>query len=430
MTTHLDQIAKQILRDNDRGGYTVPTHGLYPYQWNWDSAFAALGFATFDIDRAWKEIETLFDGQWPDGMVPHIIFRANEPGYFPGPTVWQTEKDPLSSGITQPPVAASIVRLLYEQDANTDRVEKLFPKVLAWHRWFAQFRDPLNNGLVMTTHPWETGRDNCPEWDVPARNVDTSNVSPYKRSDVSHVDSDMRPQNIDYDRYMAMLEFGRNANWDHAEIAHNGPFRVLDVGMTMILIRANRDLLWLAEQLGRPADAEFLRAQITKAEAGVSFLWDNTAKAYCSKDLMTETSSGLCTNASFLAFYADVGALKERVALLGNFERITQAVTYTVPSTDPEHPEFDSKRYWRGPIWVVVNFMIAEGLREQACESQANRIQQDTKHVIEQSGFYESFDPVTGKGSGGPDFTWTAAIWLHWARFAHSSRQILEGQDA
>ena len=30
---------------NDRGGYTVPTEGLYPYQWNWDSAFVALGFA-------------------------------------------------------------------------------------------------------------------------------------------------------------------------------------------------------------------------------------------------------------------------------------------------------------------------------------------------------------------------------------------------
>ena len=58
----LDAEAVRILRLNDRGGYTVPTDGLYPYQWNWDSAFAALGFAAFDIGRAWVELETLFSG--------------------------------------------------------------------------------------------------------------------------------------------------------------------------------------------------------------------------------------------------------------------------------------------------------------------------------------------------------------------------------
>ena len=42
----LIQQAQEILRTNDRGGYTVPTARLYPYQWNWDSAFVALGFAT------------------------------------------------------------------------------------------------------------------------------------------------------------------------------------------------------------------------------------------------------------------------------------------------------------------------------------------------------------------------------------------------
>ena len=28
--------AVAILRENDRGAYTVPTKGLYPFQWNWD----------------------------------------------------------------------------------------------------------------------------------------------------------------------------------------------------------------------------------------------------------------------------------------------------------------------------------------------------------------------------------------------------------
>ena len=37
----LDQRAREVLEGNDKGGYTIPTAGLYPYQWNWDSAFAA-----------------------------------------------------------------------------------------------------------------------------------------------------------------------------------------------------------------------------------------------------------------------------------------------------------------------------------------------------------------------------------------------------
>ena len=63
MTMH-DDTARAILRGNDRGGYTVPTDGLYPYQWNWDSAFAAWGFASYDLDRAWTELDTLFSAQW------------------------------------------------------------------------------------------------------------------------------------------------------------------------------------------------------------------------------------------------------------------------------------------------------------------------------------------------------------------------------
>ncbi|MHC2301071.1 hypothetical protein ACVJBD_005337 [Rhizobium mongolense] len=51
MTKYSDE-AKAILAANDRGGYTVPTDRLYPFQWNWDSAFVAMGFAAYDIDRA------------------------------------------------------------------------------------------------------------------------------------------------------------------------------------------------------------------------------------------------------------------------------------------------------------------------------------------------------------------------------------------
>ena len=147
-TSDLDAAARAILKANDRGGYTVPNGQVYPFQWNWDSAFVALGFDAFDRDRAWTEIETLFRAQWSDGFLPHIVFWKDDPGYFPGPNVWGTGKEPVTSGITQPPVAATCIRKLWESakaageaDRYRARLETLFGKLLSWHRWFATYRD-------------------------------------------------------------------------------------------------------------------------------------------------------------------------------------------------------------------------------------------------------------------------------------------------
>ena len=111
-TSRLRDLAIDVLKENDRGIYTVPTKGLYPFQWNWDSCFTALGQAHFDEDRAWTEMETLFEHQWPDGMVPHIVFHVLDDGYFPGANVWDTGRSTPTSGITQPPIAGFALRQL------------------------------------------------------------------------------------------------------------------------------------------------------------------------------------------------------------------------------------------------------------------------------------------------------------------------------
>ena len=56
----LTQEARRILQANDRGGFTIPTAGLYPFQWLWDAGFTALGWMQFDEGRAWEEFNWLF----------------------------------------------------------------------------------------------------------------------------------------------------------------------------------------------------------------------------------------------------------------------------------------------------------------------------------------------------------------------------------
>ena len=101
--------AKKTLLGNRRRGYTLPTNNkLYPAQWNWDSAFIALGYSYFNLDYSFKEIETLISGQWDDGMIPHILFHIKDLNYTPNYKAWDCGKKISSSGITQPPILSLI----------------------------------------------------------------------------------------------------------------------------------------------------------------------------------------------------------------------------------------------------------------------------------------------------------------------------------
>ena len=418
----LDAAARAILQANDRGGYTVPNPRVYPFQWNWDSAFVALGFDTFDPDRAWTEVETLLSAQWDDGFVPHIVFWQDDPGYFPGPSVWGTGRDPATSGITQPPVAATVVRTLWEsavsrgaEEAVRPRLEALFPRLMAWHRWFRDCRDPDGRGVVVAMHPWETGRDNSPEWDAPGEPIDVSGVGDYVRRDTSHLDSKMRPTKLEYDRYLALVQWGRALGWDHGKIARTNPFQVADVGMSMILLRANRDLAWLAGELGFAPEAAELQRMIEVAERGIDWLWNDELHCWCSRDRLTGRSSGFVTSASFLGNYAGLADPARDAAMLAHFERIGDGVAFLMPSLDPDDPGFQMIRYWRGPVWAVLNYMVGRGLTECGYDVQGDRVRRDTAALIEKSGFYEAFSQIQSSGSGGDDFSWTAAIWLAWA---------------
>ena len=54
------KFAKKTLINNRRSNFTLPTNTkLYPAQWNWDSAFIALGYSNFNLNYSFKEIKTL-----------------------------------------------------------------------------------------------------------------------------------------------------------------------------------------------------------------------------------------------------------------------------------------------------------------------------------------------------------------------------------
>ncbi|WGW05647.1 MGH1-like glycoside hydrolase domain-containing protein [Tropicibacter oceani] len=406
----IDEQARAILRGNDRGGYTVPTAGLYPYQWNWDSAFAAWGFAQFDIDRAWAELETLFAGQWPSGMVPHILFHKPDPGYFPGPDVWgaQDKGTTPSSGISQPPVAASFARAVYEKDpaAGEPRLRALFTRMVDWHRWFMDWRS--DGGAIFITHPWEAGRDNAPDWDEAMAAIDPVGVGEYTRRDTSHVDPAMRPTKEDYDRYIWLVQRGRRLDWDDAALAKDRPFMVADPTMTFILLRANRDLAALADLLGE--DRGEIDSWTARLEAGAARLKGEDG-VFDAINLTTGHHTGNVSCASFLCWYAGL----ESDVMLDELRQAFDASPYPIPSHKVGTEIFNPKRYWRGPTWAIINALIGRGLAEMGHKPEAEKLRLLTRELIARHGFAEYFNPLNGDPAGGGTFTWTAAVWLAWA---------------
>jgi len=110
--SQLIESAKKVLDGNWTGSFTIPSGTLYPHQWSWDSCMIAMGNSYFDTDRSMKEMDHLFDAQWKNGMIPHIVFNEKEKTYFPSPEYYDVTRSPnapehvKTSGMTQPPVHA------------------------------------------------------------------------------------------------------------------------------------------------------------------------------------------------------------------------------------------------------------------------------------------------------------------------------------
>ena len=407
--------AVQILRSNDRGIYTVPTHGLYPFQWNWDSCLTAIGQSHIDEGRAWLEIDTLFSHQWEDGMVPHIVFHEHDDGYFPGPDVWSTGRKVPTSGITQPPIAGFAVKKIFDRANNktlaTEQAKHLLPKIDRWHQWFYASRDPKQTGLVALIHPWESGRDNSIDWDDAFSRVPSDGVAPYTRRDTQHADPAHRPTKEQYDRYIWLVEHFRGLNWNNQVLHDASPFQMVDPGFNAILIRSCSDLAELADTLGMSDIADRNRAFASQGLAAMDSIWSDEFGQYVCYDRAAKTHVSSATIAGLIPALLALPARRQE-ALLGTLTALTTKCKYLVPSHDPADDRFDAKRYWRGPVWLIINYLIADGLLKSGNKEMAKKIESASLELINTGGFAEYYDPLTGEPCGGASFTWTAAMVL------------------
>ncbi len=81
-----------------------------------------------------------------------------------------------------------------------------------------------------------------------------------------------------------------------------------------------------------------------------------------------------------------------------------------VPSYDMHGFGFSPVQYWRGPVWLNINWLLMHGLDDYGYREHADRLRNTIVGLCREAGFHEYFDPGTGEGHGSDLFSWSAAL--------------------
>ena len=349
-------------------------------------------------------------------MVPHIVFHVPAPEYSPGPELWESRAcegapEVPTSGLTQPPVLATAVRVLHETAPDRSFLEEVVPALERWHEWLHRDRS-TTEGLVAIVHPWE-GADNSPRFDRALARLDVDDELDFERTDRREIDSSERPTDSDYARYLFLVRRLQAQGYRPPSLADT-PFVFVDLTFNSILARAEDDLAWLSAEIG--GDGARASAAAERLGQALATRWNDSRAIYVEDDddpaTADETIDGL------FPLYAGVPTREQARRL---FEEALWAATrfgpspeapWAVTSASKASPAFDPRRYWRGPVWVNVNWFLVHGLERAGLLDEAGELRRMTLELVGRSGFFEYYDPRSGDPLGVSDFSWSAALTL------------------
>ena len=372
--------AERVLRQNwvtgEREGipfrYTEPSPHRYPWQWYWDSCFAAIVWRRFDPSRARAELESLLAAQRPDGFVGHTIFWRSHVSLLRLLFYNVTSRRAFQTESIQPPLLAWAWRI-----AVGDPAEE--PRIGAHLDWLAANRDLEGDGLLWIVQPDESGLDASPKFEPVWGRRSNGQIG-----------------------FPLLVHRNRRHGWDAC--------RLLDAGGP-VLCEVVVNTLWSLslQAAGRPSATPAL----------VERLWDERRGLFFDQVQPGGERPAVLTWASLAPL-----ALPDLPEAIGRRlveEHLLDASEFWTPVAPPsvargEHGyEPDGgrgpiRRYWRGPTWVNSAWMVWLGLRRLGYEAEAQRLADGVIAAVAREGLREYYDPRNGKGLGAKEFTWSALV--------------------
>jgi hypothetical protein len=369
---------QRVLRQNWREGvsgdtpyaYTCPSPDRYPWQWFWDSCFAAIAWRRFEPSRSRAELETLLRAARPDGFIGHTIFwepldRARALFYN------RVRPGDLMTASIQPPLLPWAWRIAVGDPRGVPELER-------HHDWFGANRNLDGSGLLWIVQPDESGLDASPKFDA---------VWGWRAQGLPG--------------FPLLVRRNRQLGFDARRVLERGGPVVCEV-LTNVLYGLSQ----LA--LGRPS--------ITPAL--IERLYDEPRGLFRDRVLPAAQRPQPVTWAALapLALPDLPEPIGRRLIDEHLLDRNRFWLPVPPPSVSREEATFSLKerflglrRYWRGPSWVNAAWLLWLGLARLGYP-EARELQRRVATAVRDAGLREYYDPYTGAGMGARDFTWSALV--------------------
>ena len=380
MSASATAIAERILRrsrlegerDGARFSYTRPSPSRYPWQWYWDSCFAAIVQRRFEPGQGRAELETLLAAQRDDGFIGHTIFWDQPVSLTRLPFYNVASRDAFQTETIQPPLLAWAWRVAVGDPAAE-------PRIGAQVDWLAANRDLEGDGLLWIVQPDESGLDASPKFDP-----------------VWGRRSCARPG------FPLLVHRNRRLGFDARRIRDRGG---------PVLCEALTNTLWSLslQALGRPS----------ATPAMVERLWDERHGLFLDRVEPGGARPPILTCATLAPLALpdlpeEIGRRMVEEHLLNEREFLTPVAPPSVAACEPSYAPGGSRglvrRYWRGPTWVNTAWLAWLGLVRLGYEEAAGRLADGIVGAVEREGLREYYDPRTGAGLGARDFAWSALV--------------------
>jgi hypothetical protein len=380
VTAAATSIAERVLRgswlEGERNGtpfaYTRPSPSRYPWQWYWDSCFAATVWRRFDPVRARTELETLLAAQRDDGFIGHTIFWDRPVTLSRLPFYNVASRSSFQTRTIQPPLLAWAWKIAVGDPAGEARIG-------AQVDWLSAERDLEGDGLLWIIQPDESGLDASPKFDPvwgPRANARIG--------------------------FPLLVHRNRRLGFDARRIRERGG---------PVLCEALVNTLWSLslQALGRPSVTAAL----------VDRLWDERRGLFVDRAEPGGVRPGALTWTALAPLALPdlpepIGRRLVEEHLLDRDEFLTPvappSVAASEPSYEPGGHRGPLRRYWRGPTWVNSAWLVWLGLRRLGYDQAAARLAGGVIGAVEREGLREYYDPRTGAGLGATEFAWSALV--------------------
>jgi hypothetical protein len=372
--------AERVLRQNWLEGrrgdlsyaYSQPSPGRYPWQWYWDSCFAAIVWRRFEPARARAELESLLAAQQPDGFIGHTIFW-NQPVSLLRLAFYNVaSRSSFQTGTIQPPLLAWAWKIAVGDPAAE-------PRIGLHMDWLAASRDLEGDGLLWILQPDESGLDASPKFEPVWGRRANGRIG-----------------------FPLLVRRNRKLGFDARRIrAAGGPLLCETLVNTMWSLSL--------QALGRPSATSAL----------IERLWDERRGLFIDEVQPGGARPDVVTWASLapLALPDLPQAIGRRLVeehLLNEREFLTLVAPPSVAACErgyePDGGHGLLRRYWRGPTWINSAWMVWLGLRRLGYEREAQCLAGGVIGAVAREGLREYYDPRSGKGMGAKDFAWSALI--------------------